>query len=180
MCSKAFGLFIFQKLQYERQLMWKPYLEKYEINELGECRNGKTGRVLKSKINQRGYKYYTVSVNGKLRDIPAHRAVAELFLHTPRPDQTQVNHIDADKTNSSVDNLEWVTPEVNITHARGLGLLVSKNKRPVAQIKNGRVINTYESLTEAAEALMCNTGGISRAASAVHRSYKGFQWKYLD
>ncbi|MEG2707421.1 MAG: HNH endonuclease [Erysipelotrichaceae bacterium] len=58
----------------------------------------------------------------KMKNLYIHRIVAELFLPTPLLHQTQVNHIDGDKGNNCVSNLEWVCPKENIQHMHKQGL----------------------------------------------------------
>ena len=58
----------------------------------------------------------------KMKNLYLHRFVAELFLPKPLEHQTQVNHIDGDKSNNCVNNLEWICPKENIKHSHKLGL----------------------------------------------------------
>ena len=57
----------------------------------------------------------------KMKNLYLHRIVAELFLPKPLEHQTQVNHIDGDKSNNCVNNLEWICPKENIKHSHKLG-----------------------------------------------------------
>lgn len=77
-------------------------------------REGKT-TPLKPDVGKYGYRRVTLSINGKtLRDL-VHRIVAEIYL--PNPDnKPQVNHIDNDRGNNAVSNLEWCTISENALH----------------------------------------------------------------
>lgn len=87
-------------------------LEDYEITKDGNVINKHTGRILKGQPNAKGY--LRVSIGGKLMFI--HRLVAEKYV--PNPDnKEQINHIDGNKLNNSVDNLEWCTNQENRNHA---------------------------------------------------------------
>lgn len=88
------------------------YLEDYEITKEGLVINKHNGRVVKPQKNGKGY--FRVSIGGKLKFV--HRLVAEQFIPNPN-NLPQVNHIDGDKTNNCVDNLEWVTNGQNRKHA---------------------------------------------------------------
>jgi HNH endonuclease len=63
-----------------------------------------------------------LSVNGKSRSVLVHTLVAEAFLG-PKPDGMEVNHKNADRSDPSADNLEYVTHRENIQHASALGLI---------------------------------------------------------
>lgn len=97
---------------------------KYEVNEYGVVRNIKTKRELKPHINKYGYlqlNLYDKSV--KLHCKKIHRIVAEVFL--PRiNNKNEVNHIDGNKLNNHISNLEWCTRSENINHALQTGLTV--------------------------------------------------------
>lgn len=83
----------------------------------------------KSGDNGTGYKYAPIKVIGEKRQKTyyIHRLVAQHFLPQPLPHQTQVNHIDGNKENNCVSNLEWACPRENIKHSHETGL--SKGRR---------------------------------------------------
>ena len=96
---------------------WKviPGYERYEISDEGEVRNSKTGRLLKSGYTNGGYRKVNLRSNGVAVNARVHRLVAENFL--PNTDgKTQVNHIDGDKTNNRVTNLEWCDAKYNTNY----------------------------------------------------------------
>ena len=115
---------------------WKPvkgFEGLYEVSNLGQVRS--LDRLRKNvkgmaKINGRiitgnhgGKHYYQVALrkDGKKKYMSVHRLVAEAFI--PNPDgKSQVNHIDGNKQNNVVSNLEWVTPSENILHSFETGL----------------------------------------------------------
>lgn len=83
----------------------------------GKCKKSKN-KVLKTCGNGNGYRYVTVTVDGKRKHLYVHRIVAELFIENPEG-KPYVNHIDYDRTNNSVENLEWCTPSENNMHSAG-------------------------------------------------------------
>lgn len=97
--------------------------DNFEISNTGILRNKTTGKEYKQCKIKTGYMTVCVSLgsrnNKKLFKI--HKCVAEAFL--PNPDnKPEVNHIDGDKTNNDINNLEWVTGSENVKHAFDIGI----------------------------------------------------------
>lgn len=86
--------------------------ENYEIYDNGDVFNTTTQKMLKGSISEHGYRYYRLSKDGVKNHLYAHRLVAQHFLDNPN-NLTVVNHIDGNKLNNNVSNLEWVTHQEN-------------------------------------------------------------------
>lgn len=106
--------------------IWKPIvgLEDYEISNFGNVR--KCGHYLKIQKRGNGYLFYHLSVNGEHFNKSAHRLVAEAFIDNPN-NKPCVNHIDGDKTNNIVSNLEWCTYSENQKWNYKIGLSIPLN-----------------------------------------------------
>ena len=113
---------------------WRPvvgYEGHYIVSDRGSVRaierKDRTGRVKHAKaraltIGTTGYYSVGLHVDCKAKTVRVHRLVAEAFLGNPSEGRTYVNHIDGNKLNNNVSNLEWATPGENNRHAfRALG-----------------------------------------------------------
>lgn len=81
-------------------------------------------REVKPRPGKTGYMrvYMRDSLSQKRKDRYVHRLVAEAFIPNPHGKRT-VNHIDSDRSNNCIDNLEWATHKENLLHAEEYGLL---------------------------------------------------------
>ena len=106
----------------------------YQISNLGNARriapvNGAPRcKNLKPWINSEGYSYVTFNVRCKKTAFRVHRLVAEHFIGEPLENQTDINHIDGNKQNNAVSNLEWCSRSENMLHAIKTGLFVPKKR----------------------------------------------------
>ena len=83
--------------------------ENYEISDHGNVKNIKTNRMLKLNIDSNGYHQVSLCNNGKQTNLKIHRLVAEAFLENP-DDKLCVDHIDRDKLNNHISNLNMCSP----------------------------------------------------------------------
>jgi predicted DNA binding protein len=125
---------------------WKTVqgFEDYEISNLGRLKSHKYNRtvVLKPRITHDGYVWYSLCKNGKGCTKRANRLVAEAFIANPDKKPT-VNHIDGNKLNNNVSNLEWATKEEQMQHAYENGL-----KKPVRGCLQGNHVLSEDEVRE--------------------------------
>jgi len=121
--------------------VWKPiegYEGLYEVSNLGRVRstkfrNNKTEfdriRILKANDNGRGYPAVTLSIHGKTKTYCVHRLVALAFIPNPQnlPD---VDHIDHNRNNNVVTNLQWLTKGDNVRRSKHLMHGLRPRKKP--------------------------------------------------
>lgn len=145
--------------------------ERYYVSSDGRVL-GANG-LLKPVRGKDGYLRCNIAQDGKFRLWLVHRLVAEAFIPNPG-NKPEVNHIDGDKANNNVSNLEWVTREENIRHAHKV--LRKMGDKPVLNADTGDI---YTSLTEAADAVGLSGAGL--ISDAIKRNGKagGFRWKFL-
>ncbi len=162
--------------------------ENYEVSNLGNVRNKKTGRILKS-YDKGGYAVIGLSkTKGKIFQV--HRLVCQAFILNPE-NKPQVNHIDKNGLNNNVKNLEWNTVLENNIH-RSNGVIQTTNQYipiyRVDEITNEK-LEKYDSIELAAEWIF-NQGlskninsiksGISCAFRNVYNSSFGFKWELVE
>lgn len=101
------------------QEIWKTIenFENYEISNKGNIRSKKNG-LLKPQINKNGYKEILLykkqpPLKTLVKSFRIHRLVLQTFNPIENSEKLQVNHIDNDRCNNNLDNLEWVTPMQN-------------------------------------------------------------------
>jgi hypothetical protein len=117
--------------------IWRPIAgsDVYEVSSLGRVKSKNylghgTEKVLALNPDPKGYLKVRLFFGQRRKTCKVHRLVAEAFI--PNPDNLpQVNHIDGDKTNNCVENLEWSTAHDNISHAYKNGL--KENNRRFAK-----------------------------------------------
>ena len=142
-----------KNIMSSKEEIWKVYPDYpfIQVSSLGRvrttdrvvtCKNGKKqfvkGRVLKQYHDYYGYMYVQFYENGKRVTLKVHRMVAIAFI--PNSDNLpQVNHIDCNRSNNVVSNLEWCTNQYNTAYREKYGKVSS---RPVfaVNVKTGKVL----------------------------------------
>ena len=171
--------------------------DKYLIRRDGTVMNRKTGKILKHILKSDGYLAVHLSYENKAKMVMVHRLVAEAFLPNPK-NLPVVNHIDGNKTNPNVENLEWVTFSENSKHAYRIGLsnISEKCKQAVSKIaaQNGAkttsirvvqidnskgIIHEYRSIREAERITGIPRSNIARACKSEKYSAGGYTWKKI-
>ena len=109
----------------------------YSISNLGNVRNDKTGRILKPYIKPSGYKQ--VQLGRKTIPQYIHRLVAIAFIPNIE-NKPQVNHINGNKGDNRVENLEWVTASENDLAYGYTSRIENRKKKIIATNKNGETI----------------------------------------
>ena len=166
---------MFKPLYYKGKLF-----SRYEINENGEIKNIISNSFLKPWVINSGYKVINIySDNSKTYRVLIHRLVAENFIHEI-PEKMTVNHIDGNKLNNHISNLEIISFTENVRHAVQTGLMASGENNYNSKYTNEQIhevcrlisLGSY-SLTEVSNL----TGvGYNRVVQIYHRA----KWKQIS
>lgn len=174
----------------------------YQVSNYGRLKSFKQsqkGKILKTTNKPNNYISVVLSIQRNNKTIKQscklHRLVATAFLPNPN-NLKEVNHIDFNKHNNEIDNLEWVTKKENTAHAiKGKPQIINhlidynKNRRPKAVIqfdKNMKYINRFKSSVEAQEKTGICSRNILQVCSKtpfnnkgnVRKTAGGYIWKY--
>ena len=167
---------------------------EYQVSDTGLVRTTKTGRILRPAVSRHGYERVCLFKMDRERRYRVHRLVATAFIPNPEG-KPQVNHIDGNKSNNYIDNLEWVSPTQNQQHrigALGKNMLGENNpmygksgmnspvfKGYIAQIdpKTGETVAVYAGSTEAANAVGGYASNIIKVLNKRNRTYHGYYWE---
>lgn len=161
--------------------IWKDiedYEGLYQISNLGRVKRVKTGRILKGIKDTPGYLQVGLCKKGIRNAHRIHRLVAEAFI--PNLDnKREINHIDEDKTNNSIDNLEWVTRKENINYGTRNERVSKAKSIPIiaTNIKTGGVEEFY-GINECARQLGLNPSSITKVLKGRYKQTGGYTFKY--
>ena len=176
---------------------WKDiegYENSYEVSNLGRVRSKertrKFGRatktfepkVLKQSEDKDGYYRVNLSKDGKKKRFFIHRLVATAFIEN-NDDKPVINHMDGNKKNNVVDNLEWCTRSENDLHAFDLGLRKPTDggtSKTVLMIdsKTRKVVKKFTSMSEASRETGHSVGRISYSANNKATSNGDVIWRF--
>lgn len=161
--------------------IWKDitkYEGLYQISNFGNIRNFRTGRMLKKQRNTRGYHKVNLSKDGKLQTISVHRLVANHFISNPYR-LLEVNHINEDKFDNRVENLEWCTRSYNVNYGNRIEKQKVKVSKPVQQFsKRGEIISSYPSIIQAGRENNLSNSCISACCRGLRHTCGGYVWQY--
>ena len=171
-----------------------PGYETYEVSNTGKVRtnNWKNQGIQKEMAPSIWRNSYQVNLfkNGKQKCMRVHRLVAMAFIPNPRQCR-EINHIDGNRLNNNVSNLEWCTRAENLAHEHSTNLgdkakeglrrcAVVKRKAIVAYFKDGSE-KEYESIQEAARQLgIRNATNICACLKGKYKQTHGIGFRYKE
>ena len=121
----------------------------YFANEDGTIYSEKTNKILSPQLDKNGYeKVQMISIDGARHRYSVHRLILENFNPVENMENLQVNHIDGNKRNNSLSNLEWCTCKENVAYAIIHNLRADQkgDKNPAAILSETQVLGIIERL----------------------------------
>ena len=157
---------------------WKAvngYEGLYEVSDKGRVKGLKRNRILKNIVDSLGYVRVSLCKENKIKAHKIHRLVAEHFL---KPSEYKVvNHIDGNKENNSVENLEWCNASQNRKHACDTGLAAKEEGRLIMCNETKEV---YKGVMSAARHIGISHTMISSILNGGNGTAKGFTFSNTD
>ena len=163
-----------------QQAIWKP-LKSYDLYEFTMPFNVKrkdSNKILSQYIGSTGYYMITIKKDGKYKPQRVHRLIAKEFIPNPY-NKPNVNHIDGNKLNNSIDNLEWCTTMENNRHAIKLGLNNNRGINNGMSKLNPQKVREIRLLLRDGNSQykIANIYNVSR--SAIMNIHNGRDWKHV-
>ena len=161
--------------------VWKDiegYEGLYQVYNLGRVKSlerlGADGRKLKERIlkfgvNENNYYYVNLRKDGKTIPKYLHRLIMENFCPCENMNDLQVDHIDFNPQNNSLENLRWLTPKENY-----------KKKKVCKRVCCIETNIIYESVSEAARVINRKSPALSSCLNGKSKTCGGYHWEYID
>lgn len=164
--------------------IWKKIKDfpNYEISSYGRLKNLTTNYILTDRYKKSGYAIASLYIGSKKSyNKYIHRLVAEAFIPNPNNYPT-VNHIDFDKKNNRIENLEWATQSQQSLHnnKKTNKKTITNNMRKVWKIcpETDKKLELYNSCKEAANQTGFDHSGIIKVCKGKKKTCGGYKWKY--
>ena len=154
--------------------VWKDSYAGYQVSNKGRVRSLKRDKVLTLREHHKGYLHVHLRVDGEDIMPKVHRLVAMAFLENP-DNLPQVNHINGDKKDNRVENLEWCTNGQNQKHSYDV-LGKKPFEKPVVCVDSNE---KYSSSREAGRRLGIDSSCITKCCKGRRQTAGGYAWRYV-
>ena len=189
-------IFIFLQKRNNMEEIWNDipdFENQYQVSDLGRIKSldrvviysdGRKyyykSKIIKPSTINSGYNVARLYVNGVCKSILIHRLVWEAF-NGEIPEGMQINHIDEDKTNNRLDNLNLMTCKENINYGTHNERVAKTQSKPVFQYnKQGELIKEWNGVREVEYTLGYFHNNISKCCKGKVKTAYGYIWKYKE
>lgn len=153
----------------------KGYEGLYAVTSCGKVWSHRRTKYLSAHNGNSGYSQVILYKNGKAKAYSVHRLVAMMYIPNPE-NKSCVNHIDENKLNNALNNLEWVTHKENINHGTCIKRIVAKLEKPVLCVEQNKI---FSSVHKAGRETRTNYRHISDCARGKRKTSGGYHWQYV-
>ena len=143
-------------------------LKNYLISRDGKIFNSRNEEKKQIIVNG----YYIIKI--KKKSYTVHRLIAMTYLKNPN-NHPVINHIDENKLNNKVENLEWVTQKEN---CNAHNKLISHERKVIQKDLEGNFIKVHNSVTEAGTSIGLTRHSINKVCLGINKTAGGFKWEY--
>lgn len=164
---------------------WKDiegYEGLYQVSSQGRIksldRNTTNGKIRKFQTSKSGYLSVTLSKNGVVKRQSVHRLVAEAFIPNPN-NLPQINHKNEDKTNNSIENLEWCDSTYNNNYGKhSSNISKARRKWVIQKDLNNEIVGIYDSPITASKVTGISYSCITGVCNGAHHTAGNYIWEY--
>lgn len=155
--------------------------EGYEVSNFGRVRSlnyngiGQT-KILKQIKKKNGYLQIGLYKNGKQKLYLVHRLIAIVFIPNPN-NLPQINHINEDKTDNRVENLEWCSSKYNANYGTRIERQAKTISKRVRCVETGEI---FDSIMEVERKIGLPNSNVSRCCKGKRKTCGGYHWEYVD
>lgn len=138
----------------------------YEVSTEGRVKNMQTGKILKQYENHSGYLRVRLYKDKKGKYFRVHRLVAEAFIPNPNG-FIEVDHLDKNRQNNHVDNLQWINHKEHIRKNHG---------KMIRCVETGEI---YDNIRQASEETDLSYKALSKCLTGGSKTCGGMHWEYV-
>lgn len=152
-------------------------MKDYEISSEGRIKNSKTGRIMKTNIDKKGYEQVTLRDQKRACTRRVHKLVADAF-HPGDHEGLEVTHLDRNRLNNRADNLAWKTRSEIIQQTYKDGRKQSHKMKKIMCVETGVI---YDSIVDCSRDMGLTRQAISKSANNPVLSTKdGYHFEFID
>lgn len=161
------------------QEVWKDIegFPGYQVSDQGRVKNKSRNTLLVAHPSKKGYYHVGLYRNGERKNLYVHQLVGNAFLGCPDDPTLEIDHIDTDKSNNKIDNLEWVTRSENAKRAFMKGVrkpVDHPNSVPIKIVETGEI---FESARKCARAIDGDKKGVMLCVNGEQETHKGLHFE---